>query len=234
MLKKHNLYTAIVFLILVGIGVGCKTNGIDSTPDDAAYFPLQTGDYWIYQVTQEKYAAANSINKSNYQLQHKITSSYLQNGQLFFLLEESVKRSEQAGWQLSNIRTVYKNLREVVSLERNVPVVKLVFPITATTSWNVNTYNANADTLLRYEDTGKEFALNKFNFDRTVSVLGANDSTLVNQERYRRVYAQNVGLVYSENVSLAYCQSTPACIGQALIESGAKQKWELIASNRLP
>ena len=234
MLRKTNLYKALIFLLLVGIGAGCQTNSLDPTPDDAAYFPLETGDYWIYQVTQESYTPASSVKKSVYQVQQKISSSYTQNGQLFYLLEESTKRSEQAGWQLSSIRTVYKNLQEVVSLEHNVPTVKLVFPITSTTSWNVNTYNANADTLLRYQDTGKAFAVSKLNFDRTVSVLGADDSTLVNQERYRRVYAQNVGLVYSENVSLAYCQSTPDCIGKALIESGVKQKWELTASNRLP
>lgn len=234
MQKKSIYYNAIIFLLLLGIGAGCQTNSSDPTLDDGAYFPLQTGDYWIYQVTQENYAGSSSAKKSVYQLQQKIGNSYTQNGQLFYLLEESVKRSEQAGWQLSSIRTVYKNLKEVVSLEHNVPVVKLIFPVTSTTSWNVNTYNAHADTVLRYENTGKAFALNKLNFDRTVSAVGADDSTLVNQDRYRRVYAQNVGLVYSENVSLAYCQSTPACIGQALIESGYRQKWELIASNRLP
>ena len=220
-------------MILLGVGAGCQTNNLDPTTESADYFPLQTGDYWIYQVTQDTYVA-NSVKKNVYQLQQKISGSYTQNGQLFYLLEESVKKSEQGGWQLSTIRTVYKNLKEVVSSEHNVPVVKLVFPISTATSWNVNTYNANADTLLRYQDTGKAFAINNLNFDRTVSVLGANDSTLVNQERYRRVYAQNIGLVYSENTSLAYCQSTSDCIGKAIIESGSKQKWELLSSNRLP
>lgn len=233
MIKRNTIYSVIVFFILLGIGAGCQTNSLDPTLDDSAYFPLQIGDYWIYQVTQENYVA-NSGTQSVYQLQQKISSSYTQNGQLFYLLEESVKKSEQTGWQLSTIRTVYKSLKEVVSLEHNVPTVKLTFPITSTTSWNINTYNANADTVLRYQDTGKAFALSKLNFDHTVSVWGADDSTLVNQERYQRVYAQNVGLVYSENISLAYCQSTPDCIGKAIIESGSKQKWELVSSNRLP
>lgn len=234
MQRKHSLYKAIVYLILVGVGAGCQTNTLDPTLADSDYFPLQTGDYWIYQVTQENYTTASPVRKSVYQLQQKISSSYTQNGQLVYLLEESIKRSEQSGWQLSTIRTVYKNLREVVNLEHNVPVVKLVFPITTTTSWNSNIYNANPDTLLRYQEPGKAFAVSKLNFDHTVSVLGADDSTLVNQERYRRVYAHNVGLVFSENIALDYCQSTPDCIGKAIIESGSKQKWELISSNRLP
>ena len=234
MLKRNTLYKTLVYLILLGVGAGCNNNNLDPSLDNSDYFPLQTDDYWIYQVTQENYGASNSVTKSSYQLQQKITSSYTQNGQLFYLLEESVKKSEQAGWQLRAIRTVYKNLKEVVSLENNLPIVRMVFPINSTTSWNINTYNANPDTLLRYQDLGKALALSKLSFDHTVSVLGADDSTLVNQERYRRVYAQNVGLVYRENVSLAYCQSTPDCIGKAIIESGAKQKWELIETNRIP
>ncbi|GAB4015816.1 hypothetical protein [Spirosoma koreense] len=233
MVKKYSLYPAIFFLLFLGLGVGCQNNP-DPALDGSEYFPLEIGDYWIYQVTQEKYAPSNSVTKSVYQLQQKISSSYTQNGQLFYLLEESIKRSEQTGWQLNAIRTVYKNLKEVVGQEHNVPIVKMVFPVSTTTSWNINTYNANADTTLRYQDTGKAFTLGKLNFDRTISVLGADDSTLVDQERYRRVYAHNVGLVYSENISLAYCQSTPSCIGQAIIESGTKQKWELLSSNRLP
>ncbi|UFH51916.1 hypothetical protein [Spirosoma sp. KNUC1025] len=233
MLKRNTVYNAIVFLILLGLGAGCTNNALDPTPDDSDYFPLEAGDYWIYQVTQETYAPANAVKKTAYQLQQKITSSYTQNGQLFYLLEESIKQSELTGWQLKTIRTVYKNLKEVVSLERNVPVVKLAFPITSTTSWNINAYNANPDTVLRYQDTGKSYALKNLSFNRTVSVLGADDSTLVDQERYRRIYAQNVGLVYSENVSLDYCQATADCIGKAIIESGSKQKWELIESNRL-
>ncbi|WP_420149627.1 hypothetical protein [Spirosoma sp.] len=232
MLKKNTLYKTLVFLTLLAVGAGCNDT-LDPDRNDYDYFPLQTGDYWIYQVTQENYTATNPVAKNVYQLQQKISNSYTQNGQLYYVIEESVKRSEVTGWQLRAIRTVYKNLKEVVSVEYNVPVVKLAFPITTTTSWNINAYNASPDTVLRYEDTNKAYTLNKFNFDHTISVLGANDSTLVNQDRYRRVYAQNIGLVYSENVALDYCQSTPDCIGKAIIESGTKSKWELIESNRL-
>ena len=234
MLKKNTCYQALVFLMMLGLGVSCQTNNADPKPDDLTYFPLDSGDYWVYQVTQETYFPNTPVKKSVYQLQQRISSSYINNGQLYFLLEESIKRSEQAGFQLSAVKTVYKNLKEVVSAERNVPLLKLAFPIAPTTSWNINTYNANPDTLLRYEDTRNVFSVGNLKFDQTVSVLGTNDSTLVNQERYRRVYAPNVGLIFSENVSLAYCQSTPDCIGKAIIESGTKQKWELVRTNRLP
>lgn len=234
MLKRNTYYQVLIFLIMLGVGASCQTDKAEPMPDGSAYFPLDSGDYWVYQITQETYFPATPVKKSVYQLQQRISSSYVKNGQLYFLLEESIKRSEQTGFQLSAVKTVYKNLKEVVSAERNVPLLKLLFPISTGTSWNINTYNANADTLLHYEDTGKAFSVGNLKFDQTISVVGANDSTLVNQERYRQVYAPNVGLVFSENVSLAYCQSTPDCIGKAIIETGSKQKRELVRTNRLP
>jgi hypothetical protein len=203
-------------------------------PDDSAYFPLQTGDYWVYQVTQETYSLTNAPTKRTFQLQEKVGNAFTQNGQLVFQIEESIKRSEQAAWQINAIRTVYKNLSEVVSQENNVPSVNLIFPVSATTSWNVNTYNAQPDTLLRYENAGQPFTVGNRALERTVSVVGANDSTLVGLDRYRRVYAQNIGLVYRENTSFAYCQSSPDCIGKGIIASGTRQTWALTASNRLP
>jgi hypothetical protein len=232
MLKKSS-FPFVILLILVGISIGCQKDTTNLTPDDSAYFPLQTGDYWIYQVTQETFSLTNPATKRIYQLQEKVGNSYTQNGQLFFLVEESIKLTAQSDWQINAIHTVYKNLSEVVSQESNVPTVRLIFPISAAASWNVNTYNANPDTLLRYQNSGRPFTVGTQIFSNTISVVGNNDSTLIDQQKYQRVYAQNIGLVYRENASLAFCQSTPDCIGKGIISSGNRQKWELVSSNRL-
>ncbi|GAB3881797.1 hypothetical protein [Spirosoma agri] len=232
MLKKNKLYT-VILLAFLSIINGCQQPSTDPATDDSAYFPLQIGDYWIYQVTQHTYSSGSPVAERVYQIQQKVSSSFTQNGQLIFLMEESIKKTSQSEWQLNAIRTVYKTPAEVVGLDNTVPVVKLVFPIASTTSWNANIYNTNPDTLLRYEGRGRSVSVNKLNFDNTISVVGANDSTLINLNRYRRVYARNVGLIYRENTSLAYCQLSPDCIAKGIVESGTKQRWELVASNRL-
>ena len=232
MVRKDSLF-AVMLLALLGLCAGCGEKANDPAPDDSAYFPLQVGDYWVYQVTQEKYEAVNSAAKQIYQVQQKVSSSTNQNGQVVYLVEESVRQTGQSAWRLNGIHTVYKNLAEVVSQENNLPVVKLAFPVRATTSWNTNAYNANPDTQLQYQDSRRPFTVGKLGFEGAVSVVGTNDSTLVNQKKYLRVYVPNVGLVYREDLSLAFCQSSPACIGKGVIESGTKLKWELVASNRL-
>ncbi|QMW01594.1 hypothetical protein [Spirosoma foliorum] len=232
MLKKSSFHL-LILLVLIGIGIGCQKDTANVTPDDSAYFPLQTGDYWIYQVTQETYSLTNPVVKSTYQVQEKVGNSYTQNGQQFFLVEESIRLSSQSAWQINAIHTVYKNLSEVVSQDNNVPTLRLVFPVSAATSWNVNTYNANPDTLLRYKNTRQSFTIGTQQFTNTVSVVGNNDSTLIDQQKYQWVYAQNIGLIYRENAALAFCQSTPDCIGKGIIASGRRQKWELVSSSRL-
>ncbi|AKD54563.1 hypothetical protein [Spirosoma radiotolerans] len=234
MRKRSRFYNVLILAGLLGIVGGCQTNN-DPVPDDSAYYPLQTGDYWVYQVTEETYSLTNGATTQAYQLQQKISNSFTRNGQLFFQLEESTRQSAQNDWQISATRTVYKSLSEVVSQDNNVPTINLLFPISATTSWNINTYNGLSDTVaLQYQNIGRPFATGKLSFDRTVSVVGPNDSTLINLTKYQRVYAQNVGLVYRENTALAYCQSTPDCIGKGKIDSGTRQKWTLITSSRVP
>ncbi|GAB2545400.1 hypothetical protein GCM10027085_41290 [Spirosoma aerophilum] len=212
---------------------GCQSNS-EPTPDDLAYFPLQVGDYWIYQVTQENYSLTTGATTRIFQRQEKVGSALTQNGQIVYQLEVSTRPSEQANWQLNAIRAVSKSLSEVVSQENNVPALQLVFPISATTSWNLNTYNARPDTLLQYRNKGRSVTISKRPYDQTISVVGPSDSTLIGSTKFIRIYAPDVGMIYRENAALAYCQSTPDCIGKGIIVSGTRQTWSLLSSNRLP
>ncbi len=233
MLKTTGLQVAILLAFLI-VNVGCHDRLTNPVYDDSAYFPLEVGNYWIYRVTTETYATTNTSTKQTYQIQQKISSSYTRNEQVVFVIDESTRPTDQSPWKLKSIHTAYKNLVEVVNQEGNVPVVKLLFPVSATTSWNTNLYNANPPALLRYQDAGRPFSVGKLNFNDTVSVLGTNDSTLVSQEKYLRVYARSTGCVYQEDRSLAFCQRSADCIGKGIVESGTITKWELLTSDRLP
>ncbi|CCH52689.1 hypothetical protein BN8_01707 [Fibrisoma limi BUZ 3] len=233
MLKRY-FWVVLSHLIMLIVSISCQRNNEEPAPNDTDYFPLQVGAYWVYQVTHNQYSENTAIANRMYQLQEKITGSFNQNGQVVFLLEESIRQNEKASWKLTGIRTVYSNLTEVVAQENNVPTVRLVFPISVATSWNNNLYNSKPDTLLQYRDMGRSFSAGKRLFDNTISVVGPNDSTLIDQSKYLRVYARHVGLIYREDAMLTFCQSQPECIGKGVIESGNALKWELISSSYLP
>lgn len=229
---RKRLYRVLLWGLIVA-STGCRDTTVDAPTSDSAYFPLQTGDYWIYQVSEQDYSFTTAGTTKVFQVQEKVGSSFTQNGQVFFSVEESTRATAQSAWQLNAIRTVYKTLAGVVSQDNNVPALRLVFPINSTSSWNVNTYNAYPDTLLHYQDTNRSLTVGSQTYKQTVSVVGNNDSTLVGQHTYRWVYAQDVGLVYRENTALAFCQSSSDCIGKGIITSGRRQQWQLIDSNLL-
>ncbi|RYC71323.1 hypothetical protein [Spirosoma sordidisoli] len=214
--------------------MSCQERATSPLPDDSAYFPLEVGNYWTYQVSTETYLTANVPTKQSYQLQQKVSSSYQMNGQLVFIIDELTRPTNQSPWTLKSIRSLYKNRVEVIDQDNNSPIVKLAFPIAPSTSWNKNLYNTNPLSLLRYEAIVRPFISGKNRFDNTVTVLGTNDSTLVSQEKYLRVYARSIGCVYQEDRSLAFCQESPACLGTGAIQSGTTAKWVLIASDRFP
>jgi hypothetical protein len=224
----------VLLMALWIMNVSCREQETKPVSDDSAYFPLEVGNYWVYQVTTETYVTANTPTTQSYQIQQKISSSYILNGQVVFVIDESTRQSDQATWKLKSIQTVYKNRLEVVDQADNAPIVKLAFPVSETTSWNQNLYNTRMPSLLRYQDAGRPFSVGKLDFHDTVSVLGTNDSTLVSQEKYLRVYARSTGCVYREDRSLAFCQASPDCLGNSVVESGTIARWALIASDRLP
>lgn len=219
-------------LLLAAVG-GCRETA-EPVPDGAAYFPLRVGDEWVYEVLEETFPVASPTVARRYQVRERLGGTVSQGGQESFLVEESVKTPERPAWALRGVRTVYRSLAEAVRVDGAVPRRLLAFPVTTDASWNLNAYAAGADTLLRYGRIGHPFAAGGRAFARTVSVVGKNDSTLVEQTKYLRVYADGVGLVYRQDAALQFCQSTPDCIGKGRVESGTRQTWTLLSSNRLP
>ncbi len=203
-------------------------------PVGPALFPLEIGDFWVYQVTQQTYSLTAAPMLRQFQVQDKLVSSFVRNGQTVYQLDRSVRPSAQADWQMAGIRTVTATAAEVVVQEGNVPTVPLRFPVATGTFWNVNAYNNRPDSLLRYRDIGRTVSVNNRLVAGTVAVVGANDSTLIGLYKRRWVYAPGVGLVFREEADLAYCQSSPACIGKTEITSGTRQTWALLSSNRWP
>lgn len=230
-MTKKNLL--LILPLGAALTVGCRPTTPDPAPSDLAYFPLQTGDYWVYQVAQETYTPATPPVRATFQLQQRVSGSSVRNGREVFAVEEAVRPNAQAGWQVTALRTVYATPAEVVD-GGNAPVVLMAFPVAEGQAWNANRYNSERPAEWRYADVGRAFAVGSRRYEATATVVGAADSSLVSLAKNRRVYAPGVGLIFREEASLAYCQSSPACIGTGRVEAGRTLRWELVETNRQP
>ena len=75
---KKRIFRVVFLLLLLGMSESCQQKSNEPTLEDMAYFPLQVGDYWVYQVMSEKYVSTNSSIKNVYQFEF-LRSNYFRN-----------------------------------------------------------------------------------------------------------------------------------------------------------
>lgn len=218
------------FLVLLVLATACDPD--ESKPVDIGmdYFPLQTGNSYIYTIDETIYSEVAPVKNLIYQLRIQITDSFPNaEGNYTYVLNRSTRNDANSAWQDLDTWSVRGNDREIILNEGNIPFLKLTFPLRAGNSWNGNKYN-NLETD-QYEVTSMDqpFAAGGTTFDKTLRVLQENNEDLiVFQDKREEVYARGVGLVYKETIQLSYC-TTNDCIGQQKIKSGTIYKQQITA-----
>ena len=201
----------------------------EATPDQNLlgyqYYPLNIGDYRVYDVQEINFSLLEGGDTSNFQLKEVIHDYHQQNQDdtSYYLYRYSKGIDSQEDWKLDSIWTVRKDVRRVVVVENNVPYIKLVFPFSEGLSWDANGMNAEEEAFYTIGGVGEIFQKGEVNFDSTLKVIERNNMDTVIQERYSEaIYAPEVGLVYKELRYIDYCATTVECLGLDIIEGGRK------------
>jgi hypothetical protein len=199
------------------------------------YYPLETGTYRLYEVTEERFVLGGAPSTQHYQLREVTTDSSLNlaGGNMTFRIERFRRATDQQAWQPDSVVSVRLVDDQLIKTENNTAYIKLVFPLSEQLQWNGNAYNTLGEDRYQLRYMGKPFSVLNQTFPETVTVIQQNDSTLVNQDKRLDVYARNVGLVYQERIQLQFCSSTPSCIGNAQIDYGFRQYIRLRSYGKL-
>lgn len=202
----------------------------ESTPVDIGldYYPLQTGNYYIYNVEETIYSEVAPVDTLIYELMVEVNDSFPNpEGNYTYVMNRSKRSDENAAWEDLDTWSVRGNDREVVVNEENIPFVKLAFPARKGSRWNGNRFNnLEAD---EYEVTAfdETFDAGGTTFDKALTVLQENNEDfIVFLDKREEVYARGVGLVYKETTQLSYC-TTEDCVGQQKIKSGRIYKQQI-------
>ncbi len=100
--------------------------------------------------------------------------------------------------QLPQIRSslfVMKTANNLQRIEDNVCVVKLIFPIGNTSSWNGNMLNNLGRRTFALQNLGKSFTNEDTTFNNCAAVQEALTNNLVEEILVRSIYCKGVGLV---------------------------------------
>ncbi|GAB3643485.1 hypothetical protein [Spirosoma arcticum] len=219
-------------LIVLLLSIGCRS--VDSGPVSSGYdyFPLVTGRYTIYDVTEYQYSLTATLPVQRaYQLKEVVGASYVDvTGQKAYRLLRYRRSTEDQPWRTDSIWSARLVNTEAIRTENGLDFVKLRFPVSDRLRWNGNRYNAIGEDEYEMRNSGQSYRVSDKQFTETVTVVAQRDSTLLSQDKRIEIYARQIGLIYKERVQFQYCSSTPACIGTYQIDYGTRQIYRIHSS----
>jgi len=193
------------FLFLIVFGAlllnACKKDVIDlSKRENGTSYVNQTLDYqFLYQVQEIIYDDFfTKIDTFNYQiLEINDTVFYDNLNQPVMRIERYKRNNDSALWEyhetVSSRIDNYKYERN----ENNTKKVKLSFPITFETIWNENTFNANNNSLIFYNEINVRKNINNKWYDSVLVIKNDPVFNSLGEKYYEELYAKNIGLLYS-------------------------------------
>lgn len=169
-------------------------------------------------MQQTQYALTQSPLTQTYQLKEDATMDV--DGKNI-TIERYRRENDTQKWTIDSVFSAKKEIDKVLRTENNVTFVKLIFPISEGLKWNGNAYNSLGNDTYELKKMFQPFQTNGKNFNRTLTVIQQNDSTLVDLKRRLEVYAEGIGMIYQEKISVSYCNSGD-CLGKGKIDFGTK------------
>jgi hypothetical protein len=200
-------YFKIILIALVSTVLGCSSNDSLKKQD---YFPLEIDKSISYSVEEKNYTLTGGGKTSQYYIKETIGEQIgtVTEQPVYALIRHKRTRPEDT-WSLDSLWSIYKQSDKVVKVENNVSYIKLALPLKAGITWNGNALNM----LPALNYTTKTHP-------EGMEIIHYNDSSAVELNRSREIYAPDKGMIYKEVIHYKYCQSTPDCIGKGIVASG--------------
>jgi hypothetical protein len=185
-----------------------------------SFYSIQKGQFQTFSVKQTRFALNENPVTTTYQLKEIIGDEFVgENGEKLNEVLRYVRLNGLENFRLDSVFSVRKDANVVVKMEHNIPYIKLDFPIEEGKTWNGNLFNARPLKGYLAENVNTSKMVGNSTFNRTITVIESQDSSLVDKELRYEIYADEVGLIYKKTESLLYCNQ-PECFGQKIIERG--------------
>jgi hypothetical protein len=205
--------------------MGCVSEykDVDEGSSGYSYFPLNIGNYWIYEVVEIRYSIQNRTDTSLYYVKEWIGDSSIdQAGGTIHYLYTYKREDPQVGWDEEpvKVQAVKRSRTNLVVQEDNIPVVKLIFPVKTGVTWDGNANNTAEPQFYQYVENKPPVEINFAGAGKQIRVIINDfDDEIIFRDVQYEVYAENTGLLYKETSTIVYCQET-SCLGQKEIKAG--------------
>ena len=228
---------SLLFFLLTGAGMwACRTPETTPVSQETRlgydFFPLETGRFVEYEVSEIQYSLIAVPTTVSYQLREVIREGFVNaEGLPSYRLERFRRGSVAQTWRLDSVWTARRETARAIRTENNIAYVKLLFPVQDGLRWNGNALNGYGPDEYEISRPNQPLTINGQTFDQTLTVVQQADSSLVSLARRTEQYARHVGLIYKETTQLYYC-NTPDCLGKGKIDFGTQKIYRLRAHGK--
>lgn len=228
---------AIISLIL--FLVSCKKKNPTTIDFGQGYYPVEKGNFIIFEVDSTVYNEFTSIPLSyKYLLKEKLENAYTsESGLQNFRLVRYIKKYnpsvpyESMLWTIRNVWMVNISQNNLEVLQENVRDTKLVFPVKNRIFWNGNAKNNLGKQNYEYTYIDTKDEINSLKFDSTLRVTQQDFRTGISYDKSIEKYAKSTGLIYKEFVKIKFPQFTDTALPLELvkIKHGVIYKQKILA-----
>ena len=221
MYKQLHIKTLSFFILLSILFFSCgEDNPIVSNEDPFgfAYYPVELGNYWVYQVDSTIYddGGATILNSSTF-IKEEIVDFYLnESDDTIYVLNRSQASSLNGTFITRDAWSIEMNEFRVTKTEENLRFIKLVFPITVDRVWQGNQFDelikvdVVGEKLQVYKDWGDyriindslSLNVNGTQYDNVVEVLQGDASNDIERRFAKEYFGKGVGLIKKEMIIL--------------------------------
>lgn len=198
-----------LFSIFIFLFSSCSNDDFD--PEElnqgSQYFPLETGNFWVYNLEKTEYSIDGSVNSLAYQTKITVIDSIVTDPEIIYSLKVERRGNENDEWSQIATWETYKNKNIAVLNYGSFPVIKLSFPVEGGRSWNANSLNAVPENEIFYDSIGRTFTGTSTDFENTITVVINNeddDLNITSDYIEYEVYSKNIGLIYHVDIELHY------------------------------
>lgn len=186
-----------LLLLLPAMIASCGENETEAVPtgQDLNYFPLDSGYTWTYQVDSIFYDGFKlSSDTFHFQVRHTVFDTFTDHLDrvAHVVLRE---RDTGSGWMIERQFNIVKTDRAVEISERDVRVVKMVFPVRDYQRWDGNTHNTGQKVDFRYRNVDAPLDVLDSAYDKTVQVEELDYQNVIEDYYVFSHYARHAGLV---------------------------------------
>ncbi|MCB0644704.1 MAG: hypothetical protein KDC44_23830 [Phaeodactylibacter sp.] len=197
-------------LLLIG---ACSPEEDPYAPtDDAAYYPLEIGKYWIYEVDSLIYRPELVVELDSIHLwmKEEVVDTLQDNlGNTLYLVEQSERYAATAPWVLKQLLTIQPETERLLRTENNLKFIKLVFPVDLFQSWEGNAFidpttevRVGGETIQMFKDWSYQtlerletLVVGGQTYEDVILVAPAQSENLIELRRVEEYYGRNIGLL---------------------------------------